>query len=269
VKYLVNNRKHATYWKSTRDTAICVEAMTEYMRASGEVEPDMTVTVLIDGVERKQVRITPQDIFSFDNKLVLEGEDVVSGKHTVELRKEGRGPLYFNAYQTNFTLEKYIKRAGLEVKVRRNYYKLIESDKKIKVRGDRGQAVDQRVDRYEREPIENLDMLKSGDLVEIELVVESKNDYEYIVIEDRKAAGFEPVAIRSGYHGNGLRSYAEYRDEKVVFFVQRLARGKHSLSYRVRAEIPGKFSALPTKIEAMYAPELKGNSDEIKLRIED
>jgi uncharacterized protein YfaS (alpha-2-macroglobulin family) len=37
----------------------------------------------------------------------------------------------------------------------------------------------------------------------------------------------------------------------------------------MRAEIPGKFSALPARASAMYAPELKGNSDEIKLRIED
>ena len=29
VKYLLNNRKHATYWNSTRDTAICIEAMAE------------------------------------------------------------------------------------------------------------------------------------------------------------------------------------------------------------------------------------------------
>jgi len=40
-------------------------------------------------------------------------------------------------------------------------------------------------------------------------------------------------------------------------------------SYRMRAEIPGKFSALPTQASAMYAPELKGNSDELKLIIED
>ena len=45
--------------------------------------------------------------------------------------------------------------------------------------------------------------------------------------------------------------------------------GKHSVSYRMRAEIPGKFSALPAKASAMYAPELKGNSDEIKLSIQD
>ena len=58
-------------------------------------------------------------------------------------------------------------------------------------------------------------------------------------------------------------------DNRVVFFVRVLARGKHSAAYRMRAEIPGKFSALPTKAWAMYAPELKANSDEIKLRVED
>jgi uncharacterized protein YfaS (alpha-2-macroglobulin family) len=48
-----------------------------------------------------------------------------------------------------------------------------------------------------------------------------------------------------------------------------LPRGKHSLSYRVRAEIPGKFSVLPTRASAMYAPELRANSDELKLKIVD
>jgi uncharacterized protein YfaS (alpha-2-macroglobulin family) len=37
----------------------------------------------------------------------------------------------------------------------------------------------------------------------------------------------------------------------------------------MRAEIPGTFSALPTVAEAMYAPELRANSDEIKLKIVD
>ena len=61
----------------------------------------------------------------------------------------------------------------------------------------------------------------------------------------------------------------ELRDNRVTFFKRRLARGKHSVSYRVRAEVPGDFSALPTKVYAMYAPELKGNSDEIKISIVD
>ena len=106
-------------------------------------------------------------------------------------------------------------------------------------------------------------------MVQIELEIDSKNDYEYLVFEDMKPAGFEPVDLRSGYTGNALGAYMEFRDNRVVFFVRRLMRGKHSAAYRMRAEIPGKFSALPTKAWAMYAPELKANSDEIKLRVED
>ena len=77
------------------------------------------------------------------------------------------------------------------------------------------------------------------------------------------------MELRSGYHGNDLGAYTELRDERVCFFVRWLARGQHSVSYRLRAEIPGKFSALPARASAMYAPELKGNSDEIKLLIKD
>ena len=100
-------------------------------------------------------------------------------------------------------------------------------------------------------------------------MIESKNDYEYLLFEDMKAAGFEPVEQRSGYGGKGLPAYVEYRDNRVAFFVRWLPRGQHSVNYRMRAEIPGKFAALPTQASAMYAPELRGNSDEIKLNIVD
>ncbi len=177
--------------------------------------------------------------------------------------------MYFNAYLTYFTLEDYITKAGLEIKVERKYYKLNKVDKTIKVAGSRGQALDQKVEKYEREEIKDMSTLKSGDIIEIELEIESKNDYEYILLEDMKAAGCEPVEVRSGYNGNDIGAYVEYRDERVVLFVMRLARGKHSVSYKTRAEIPGIFSALPTKASAMYAPELKANSDEIKIKIVD
>jgi uncharacterized protein YfaS (alpha-2-macroglobulin family) len=61
----------------------------------------------------------------------------------------------------------------------------------------------------------------------------------------------------------------ELRDNRVAMFLRQLPRGNHSIAYKVRAEIPGKFSALPTRAYAMYAPELKGNSDEYKLVIVD
>jgi uncharacterized protein YfaS (alpha-2-macroglobulin family) len=266
VKYLLNNRRHATYWNSTRDTAVCVEAFADYLKASGEDNPDMTVEVWLDGKKYKEVHIDKSNLFSFDNKLILTGD---KGKHTLEIKRKGSGPVYFNTYVTYFTLEDHITKAGLEVRVNRKYYKLTRVEQKIKVSGSKGQALDQQVEKYERSELSNLATVKSGDLIEIELEIDSKNDYEYLIFEDPKAAGFEPMSVRSGYVPNTMGAYMELRDEKVAFFVRNLARGKHSIAYRMRAEIPGTFSALPTRAYAMYAPELKGNSDEIKIRVED
>jgi uncharacterized protein YfaS (alpha-2-macroglobulin family) len=269
VKYLLNNRKHATYWTNTRDTAIVVEAFADYLTASGEDQPNLVLDIYFDGTKKKTVKITAENLFTFDNRVVLEGRDITTGSHKLTLAKTGQGSIYFNAYLDFFTLEDYIRREGLEIKVQRKIYRLNEVENKIKDAGARGQVVDRQVEKYAREALPNLSAVKSGDLVEVEIAIESKNDYEYLVFEDFKAAGFEPLEVRSGYTANEMGAYVEYRDRKVCFFVHRLARGRHSLSYRLRAQTPGKFSALPTRAYAMYAPELRANSDEIKLVVED
>jgi uncharacterized protein YfaS (alpha-2-macroglobulin family) len=269
VKYVLNNRKQGTYWNSTRDTAFCIEALADYLKASGEDRPEMTVAIALDGQHRKEVRITSADLFTFDNTFVLEGPALEAGSHTISFLKQGKGPLYFNAYLTNFTLEDPITHAGLEIKVDRKVYRLVKDDKTTQTAGGHGEAVSQRVERYRREQLPEGATLKSGELVEVELEIDSKNDYEYLIVEDFKAAGFEPVEVQSGYNGNDLGAYVEFRDERVAFFARTLARGKHSVSYRLRAEIPGRFHALPARAQAMYAPELRANSDEIGLKIED
>ncbi len=269
VKYLLNNRKHGTYWNSTRDTAMVVESMADYIKATGEDQPDMTVEILIDGEVQKTVKINSDNLFSFDNVLLLEGDAVTSGNHKIEVRRTGKGPVYFSAYLTNFTKEDQITAAGLEVKVQRKFYRLERDDKQVSVQGDRGQVVSQQVAKYKRIPLEDLKSVTSGDLIEVEMVIDSKNDYEYLLLEDHKPSGFEPDDQRSGYVWEGLRAYRELRDDRVSFFLQELARGQHSINYRLRAEAPGKMSALPATIEGMYSPELVGNSDEFKLRVID
>lgn len=275
VKYLLNNRKNASYWSSTRDTALCIEALAEYLVASGESQPNLSVEVWIDGEKKQTVEITPDTLFSFNNKLVIEGEALTTGKHVIELKKastkpNSASPLYYNAYLTNFTLEDPITAAGLEVKVNRKFYKLVQrKDATATVQGSRGQAIDQKILKYDRTELASLSEVTSGDLIEVELEIDSKNDYEYLLFEDLKAAGTEPVDVQSGYIPSALGAYVEFRDERVCFFVRQLSRGKHSMSYRVRAEIPGQFSALPTRASAMYAPEIKANSDEMKLKIRD
>lgn len=268
VKYLLNNRKNGTYWNSTRDTALCLEAFGEYLDKTGEASGAMTVEVLIDGEVKKTCAITPENLFNIDNTLELT--ELADGEHTVTLRRTGSGPLYWNAYLENFTLEDFIEKTGLEVKIERRYWLLTEdADAATDVAGGRGQAVSQRIRKQKRTPIENLAEVTSGAQVEVELLISSKNDYDSLLIEDHKGAGFEPVDLTSGYNGNELGAYVEFRDDRVSFFVKNLDTGDHTLTYRLRAETPGQFSALPATILGMYAPELAGNSDEMKIGVKD
>ena len=269
AKHLLNNRRHGHYWNSTRDTAAVIESLADYTTASGESKPDLKLDVVLDGEVKKSLAINAENLFAFDGALVLDGVDVKSGKHTLEFRKQGGSPLYANAYLTVYSKEDMIPAAGLEVKVNRKFYKLVEQKTMREVSGSRGQVVAQQGVKYQRIELASGDPLVSGDLVEVELSIESKNDYEYVLIADPKPAGFEPVDVQSGWSWTGLSAYREFRDEKVAFFADRLAQGTHNVSYRVKAEIPGKFSALPTKAEAMYAPELRANAAEWKASISD
>ncbi|MCH8807451.1 MAG: hypothetical protein IH986_15390, partial [Planctomycetes bacterium] len=73
VKWLLNNRRNGYYWRSTRDTAQVIAAMSEFMRASGEGAPDYTLTIELDGRPLRELRVTPEDMFTLDNRVVLHG----------------------------------------------------------------------------------------------------------------------------------------------------------------------------------------------------
>jgi uncharacterized protein YfaS (alpha-2-macroglobulin family) len=270
VKYLVNNRKNSTYWESTRDTAYAIEAIASYFKASGEQAPEMDVEVSIDGKPMRKVSINRENLFTFDGTVSLTGDAVTTGKHEVTLKKTGKGALYANAYLEVFTLEDKLRAAGLEVKVQRKVSKLIELEKETEVPDSTGQVVKQRVERFRREPLTDGATLKSGDRIEVELILESKNDYEYLIFSDAKAAGFEALDALSGYISadGGFSAYMEPRDQTVDFFIRALPRGTHTLRYQLRAEAPGNYKALPAEASAMYAPELRGNSEDIRLIVE-
>lgn len=274
AKYLLRNRKNGAYWRSTRDTAYAIEALSEFASASGEAAPDMTVTVLLDGKQVMQRTLKAADILA-DNRFVLEGLAVETGEHELRLVRSGTGNLYYGGGLDLFSLEDPIAKAGFELKVDRSFYKLIREEKFVDMYSSRGMAISRKVENYRRERLPSpfdgdgaaAVPLASGDLVEVELTIEAKNDYEYLVFEDMKAAGCEAVELQSGYTANRPGAYVEYRDQKVVLFVRYLPKGVYTISYRFRAEIPGSFSALPTFGGGMYATDLFANSDEMKVKI--
>jgi uncharacterized protein YfaS (alpha-2-macroglobulin family) len=284
VKWLLNNRRNGHYWRSTRDTAQVIAAMTDYMRATGEAAPDYTLTVAIDGQPAKELKVTKDNFFTFDNRILLQGLQIKPGPHEITLTKTGTGALYYSSYLSFFTKEEDVKGAGNEIFVEREYFKLVPKAEQVNLPANAtvntlpanqpvALAETGRTELragFTRLPLKTGDAVVSGDQIEVVLKITAKNTYDYLVFEDMKPAGCEPVELRSGGRwAGGLCANLELRDEKVVFFIGLLEQGHHLLRYKLRAETPGRFHALPTAASAMYAPEVRAISDEMRLTIKE
>ena len=186
--WLIKNRRGAQ-WNNTRDTAITVLAMNDYLRAS----PDMRLSgeleyeVLVNGQSIAKKKVTPANAFDAPSQFVVDAKLIRDGENDVRIvRRGGQGAIYFAANVEFFSQEEPITAAGNEIFVRRQYYKLAGRPTLLK-----GYV-------YDREPLNDGDSVKSGERVETVVTIEAKNDYEYLLFEDLKPAGFEAVEVRSG-----------------------------------------------------------------------
>lgn len=270
TNWLVKNRRGAQ-WSNTRDTAIVVLTLNDYLRVSGEVQPAMSYQLVVNGNTVATKQITAEDALSAPSKFAISRELLRDGANEISIvRNSGSGPIYFSAAAEFFSLEEPLKPAGNEIFVRREYFKLVNHPTLLKG------FVSERV------PLNDGEAVKSGDRIEVVLTVEAKNNYEYLLFEDLKPAGLEAVQIRSGeslfvrqlksgggFTGEQRWVYQELRDRKVALFIDKLPQGIWQLSYEMRAEVPGQFHALPVLGHAMYVPEIRTNGAETRLRITD
>ena len=263
AKWLVRNRQ-GNRWSNTRDTAQAILALVRYARQAGELDPDYEVDVVCGG-QTRTFTVNKKNMMAFDNRFVLKGDAVTTGQMPLHIRMRGKGRVYVTSSLTYFTQEDKITGAGHELFVNRTYHKVEElPHKKIEA----GREVTRLVDRFTR--LDEGTSVNAGEIIEVRLEIEAKNDYTYLLFEDMKPAGFEPLQLRSGAsYDRGICSNVEFRDEKTAFFVTALQQGKHTLSYRMRAEVPGTLRALPARGEAMYAPSFKGISDSFKITVKE
>ncbi|MGF1449019.1 MAG: alpha-2-macroglobulin [Opitutales bacterium] len=293
MNWLVKNRRGAQ-WTNTRDTAIVLLALNEYLQTSGELQSDFTYSLSIDGESVATASVTPATVLQAPSKFSVDPALLKEGANTIVLRRTGgEGPLYFSARAEYFTLEEPITAAGNEIFLHRQYYRVEPVPTLLD--GFREQLV----------PLEDGATVNSGDRIECVLLVEGKNDYEYLIFEDLKPAGLETVAVRSGGAGRPAREvrpgvvddflsgrvspggaaaywatnerytgatrpvYQELRDRHVASFISQLPEGYWEIRYTLRAEVPGTFHGLPAMGHAMYVPEIRANSAETRLTIRD
>jgi uncharacterized protein YfaS (alpha-2-macroglobulin family) len=283
VNWLIKNRRGAQ-WSNTRDTAFVILSMVDYLKTSGELKSELEYTLEVNGKSIVTQKITPKETLRGPSIFRIDPTLLVDGNNSIRILKKEKTPLYFSAQVRFFNQQEPIPSAGHEIFAKRQYYKIVEHPTLLK-----GTV-------YEKIPLSDGGIVKSGERLETIITLETKNNYEYLVFEDLKPAGLEAVQIKSGeplcaralksgplkthldpskqsdeqdYSGQTRNVYQELRDRKTTFFIDKLSQGFWEIRYELRAETPGTFHALPLLGHAMYVPEIRCNGDEIRIAVQD
>ncbi|HEV2390890.1 MAG TPA: MG2 domain-containing protein [Verrucomicrobiae bacterium] len=293
TNWLIKNRR-AAQWSSTRDTAIVVLALNDYLRESGELKSDVEYELLVNGATIAKKKISGADVFNAPSTFLIDASLIHNANEIRIRRTHGDTPIYFAVAAQFFSLEEPIAPAGNEIFVKRQYFKLVGRPTLLK-----GYI-------YEKQPLADGQSVASGERVETVLTIETKNNYQYLLFEDLKPAGLEAVEARTGesldarqlksgalehkfsqsmrvaqatlpgsmpeetdYTGQTRWVHQELRDRKIALFIDKLPQGLWEIRYELRAEVPGRFHALPVIGSAMYVPEIRCNGEELRLLVKD
>ena len=280
--WLQRDRRGAQ-WNNTRDTALALMALTEWMRKTGETAPDLAFRLEMDGVPLGEADLRGRPLWDIRRRFTIPADRLSSSNTIRVVRTAGSSPIHLSVEARWFSTEEPVRALGHEIFLRRDHYRLVPRETLL-----RGSVLD-------RIPLRDGEAVRSGDRIESVLTLETKHRGEYLLLEDLKPAGFEAVETRSGqgvllrgikagairrqpsaavredddYDGGSAWAHAEWRDRHAAFFVDRIGEGYWELRTEFRAERPGRFHTLPARTEAMYVPELRANSDEVHIEVHD
>lgn len=251
LNWLAKIRK-GIHWTSTKDTAAVIYALCDYLRKSREFSPDYKAKIYFNEKPIKEIEV--KDVLSKESVCQINiPANLIKKENVLKIEKKGAGRLYYSYELKYFPKVEKIKAVSGGIEVSRRYFKLERKKNKNK--------------------LEDIPVLLSesgkveiGERLQVEIKLNCSRDYEYVIIEDPLPAGFEVVIPEEERNWGSLWwNQQEVRDEKIVYFSTFLCKGKHTLTYQIRAEIPGVFGVLPTQVNCMYLPQIGGNSDENKI----
>ncbi len=243
-------------WSTTRDTALSVLALSDYLKTYPPPASTSNMAVEINGRPAHLSLKGNQESALRPSIFTSADADLHDGKNMLLIRRlEGRGKFHATAIAESLADGEPLPATTNGFLVERRYI----------LHGD-GQKENQT-----GLPLH----LAAGSLVDCLLTVTSNDDADYFMIEDPRPAGLEPVWVKSGEtlwatgDGGRIALRTEVRDTRTAFFAVHLPKGTWQIRYPMRAETAGSFHVLPAQAMTMYSPERCGNSSEARVEVND
>ncbi|HEX8139283.1 MAG TPA: MG2 domain-containing protein [Pyrinomonadaceae bacterium] len=262
ARWLVVSRRFGDRWDSTKDTAFAIYGLTDYLKASQELQPDYTVEVYLNGEQVLSRRVQAADATSGQPFIIKRQGSEVSGTSEVRVVKRGRGTLYLSANLDYYTGGGAVAaQATDKLRMTREYLRLRVTE------GENGGP-----GKWAIEPLRG--EIRSGDLLVVRLHVQG-GKAEYLLVEDPIPAGAEQIERTSGIDLNynegkwtDWYSAREFRDQRTAIFLRSFD-GDATFQYAMRVQVPGQFQIAPARAELMYQPAVQANTASSNMTIQD
>jgi alpha-2-macroglobulin len=261
VRWMMAARKDGR-WGNTQENAHALAALVSYYRKYESEPPAFEAVVRLGTEELARERFERRSSEAVSTNLSMAevlAKGAAGSEQPLTFAREGTGTLFYTA-RLRYAVDR-LYQEGLDsgLAIQRTYAPFVEN-------GTKPDATS----------------YKAGDLVRVTLTFDLTKERRYVAVTDPLPAGFEPVeswfATTSASLGRatddqgdddddwtawwrrGGFDHVERHDDRVQLFATRLAEGRHTFSYVVRATTAGTFRTAPARAEEMYEPEVFGRT---------
>ncbi|MEG1565051.1 MAG: alpha-2-macroglobulin, partial [Bacteroides sp.] len=122
--------------------------------------------------------------------------------------------------------------------------------------------------QVQRQPVTATTRLAVGDKVVSCLTLRVSRAMDFVQLQDRRGACFEPTVSLSGYSwDNGLNYYREVEDASTNFFFDRLGKGVYLVEHSDRVTRTGVYEAGLATLQCAYAAEFAAHSSSMTVTV--
>jgi uncharacterized protein YfaS (alpha-2-macroglobulin family) len=260
----LGKHRNGLYWFSTKQTAMVINGLTDYLALSGELANTSDVEVLVNGVSvgKRHFGAGGEENAGFAPpwKIKIPAAQASAGGQ-LTIRKSGNGITYWSAEASYYSADRsQFQQGKLDLNITRDYFVLVKK-----------QPSPTDPITYDLAPLHG--PVHVGDVLAVRLAV-AGTDWKYVLTEDPIPAGVEflsnpdlyTVNNKPGWWGSWF-TRREFHDDRAAFFNTDF-NGRREYFYLLKVVNPGKFAISPAQAGPMYQPDIQTTTDPATLEVQ-
>ena len=108
--------------------------------------------------------------------------------------------------------------------------------------------------------------LRVGDKITVRITIEADRDYDFVQLQDKRAACMEPVRQLSGYDWRG-GYYCTPKDYATNYFFDMLPKGRHTIETEYYVDREGTYETGSCSVQCAYSPEFRATTKSITINV--